>query len=290
MNDVFNIGVPTLITRSLLNCLISTRRNFTRRNASRDEFAWGRLWFLKGRRAVLKTKWNQYLHVRLDSLGDMQAAFGREGEKRIPEILAVLKPGGTVLDIGAHIGGFAIIAARAVGPAGKVFAFEPVASNVELLRQNQILNRLDWIVPVHAAAGRKNGFIDLFVSDTDTMWATTRETWSDVLHHGTAPTHIKPQQVALTALDEFIREKSIENIALMKIDVEAAEMDVLAGAAEVLASGIVEQLLIEIHGPAVKWEHVAALLERYGYQVSEIGPGEMHALRCTQKTSGKKFS
>src|SRR4029077_7343525 len=112
------------------------------------------LWFFRGREATLKTKWDQRLRVRLDSLGDMQAAFGREGEEEIPEILSALKPGGIVLDVGAHIGGFSLIAARAVGPSGKVFAFEPVASNVELLEENRALNGTDCIVPVHAAVGR----------------------------------------------------------------------------------------------------------------------------------------
>ncbi len=279
MNNLVTITIPTMVGKLLLKFFIFIRKRRRLRDPSRDEFAWGRLWFFKGRQVTLKTAWDQRLRVRLDSLGDMQAAFGREGEEGIPEILSALKPGGVVLDIGAHIGGFSLIAARAVGDTGKVFAFEPVANNVELLKENRRLNGADWIVPICAAVGRKDGSIELFVSDTDTMWATTRETWSNVLHHGTAPAHIKAKRVPLVTVDGFVRENSIKNIALIKIDVEAAEMDVLAGAAETLTDGRIEQLLIEVHGPAVKWEHVAALLRGYGYEVAELSPGEMHALR-----------
>jgi FkbM family methyltransferase len=279
MNKFFNINVPTMIGRVLLNFFIFIRKRGRRRNTSRDEFAWGRLWFFRGREATLKTKWNQYLRVRLDSLGDMQAAFGREGEEGIPEILSALKPGSVVLDIGAHIGGFSLIAARAVGPTGKVFAFEPVAKNVELLKENNRLNGTDWIVPIRAAVGRKAGSIELFVSDTDTMWATTRKTWSNVLHHGTAPVHVKAHQVPLVTIDGFIRENAIGGISLVKIDVEAAELDVLLGAEESLAGGRIDQFIIEIHAPTVKWEHIAGLLRRYGYEIAAISGGEMHAFR-----------
>ena len=282
MSDVFTIDAKTKIARIALGNFIRIRKRRRSRDRSRDEFSWQQFGFLRGRRATLRTRWNQLLRVRLDSLGDMQAAFGREGEEEIPKILERLVPGDTVLDIGAHIGGFSLIAARAVGATGHVFAFEPVADNIELLKENKAINGAESLVPIHAAVGRKIGSIELFVSDTDTMWATTRVSWSNVLHHGTAPAHIKPQRVALLTVDDFVREQSLDRIALVKIDVEAAEMDVLAGAAETLAAGIIEQLVVEVHGPAVKWSHVSGLLQQYGYEIQEIGLAEMYARRLTQ--------
>jgi predicted dehydrogenase len=80
-------------------------------------------------------------------------------------------------------------------------------------------------------------------------------------------------------VDGFLRENSIENVTLVKIDVEAAEMDVLLGAQEALAQRRIEQLIVEVHFPTVKWDHIAGLLKRYGYEVSDISGGEMHAFR-----------
>lgn len=271
------ITLESALYRCLLSSFLRVRKS--RPSASRDEFSWGGLGFLKNRRTVLRTKWNQLLRVRLDSLGDLQAAFGREGEEGIPGVLAALPVGGVVLDIGAHIGGFALIAARAVGPRGKVYAIEPIAANVALLSENGPLNKIDWIVPIQAAVGRKSGTINLLVSDADTMWATMRPTWSNVLHQGAAPGHTRPEEVPLITVDRFLAENRVGKVDLIKIDVEAAELDVLVGAERSLAEGRIEQLVIEVHSPTVKWGHIGGFLRRYGYAIEDIGGGEMRAYR-----------
>ncbi len=275
------------------NSTVSLRRlfssfKFLRRHApsflnrlwgKEDEFAWQRmtmLW-LKGRNALVNNRFGQIMSVRLDSLGDLYAAFGRKEEKNIPEILCALPSGGVVLDIGAHIGGFSLIAARAVGPSGRVHAFEPVSSNAILLEQNAGLNQMDWLKAVHAAVGRKAGFIELHISDTDTMWASTRVTWANVLHHGMTSAHTISQSVPVITVDHFLRKEGIQNVALMKIDVEAAELDVLAGAGASLAAGYIRQIIVEVHGPTVKWGDVKAILNHYGYEVRDLDGAEMHA-------------
>ena len=53
-----------------------------------------------------------------------------------------LKPGDVVLDVGANVGFIAVIAAKLVGPAGRVVAFEPVPENARLVRRNARLNGL----------------------------------------------------------------------------------------------------------------------------------------------------
>lgn len=271
------IALDTALYSALLASFLRLRK--ARSSASRDEFSWSAVGFLRNRHAVLRTKWDQLLRVRLDSLGDLQAAFGREGEEGIPGVLAALPEGGVVLDIGAHIGGFALIAARAVGARGKVYAIEPIAANVALLRENGPLNQIDWIEPIQAAVGRKSGTINLLVSDADTMWATMRPTWSSVLHQGAAPGHTRSQEVPLITVDNFLAENRIEKVDLIKIDVEAAELDVLIGAQRSLAAGCIAQLVIEVHSPTVKWGHIAGFLRRYGYAIDDIGGGEMRAHR-----------
>jgi FkbM family methyltransferase len=259
-----------------------------RRQKERDELSWRRLRFLRGRQATVKNQFGQPLLVRLESLGDLYAAFGRKAERGIVEVLGNLPAGGVVVDIGAHIGGFSLIAARAVGPTGHVFSIEPVSANTRLLEKNARLNNITWITPIEAAVGRKGGSIELLVSDADTMLATTRQSWANILHGERAPALLKRSQVNLITVDGFVREYALSHIALMKIDVEAAEMDVLAGAAETLARGAIEQLIIEIHGPTVKWMDVVAILRGYGYDTSDIGPGEMHATlrRAAGRPSG----
>ena len=70
----------------------------------------------------------------------LQAALQRE-----------LRPGATFFDIGANVGFVTLIAARLVGPSGRVVAFEPVPENVAAIRENLALNGIDW-VEVHETA------------------------------------------------------------------------------------------------------------------------------------------
>lgn len=63
-------------------------------------------------------------------------------------IRKILRPGDIFIDIGANIGYFSVLAARLVGPTGRVFAFEPVPPTVERLRHNIKINGVNNITIV----------------------------------------------------------------------------------------------------------------------------------------------
>src|SRR5713226_4871960 len=174
--------ISTLLYRSLMRTFEFVKAHVRYLNKERDELSWRRLRFLKGREVAVRNQFGQVLCVRLESLGDLYAAFGRQAEKGIVDVLRSLPAGGVVVDIGAHIGGFSLIAAQAVGPTGRVFSIEPVAANTRVLEQNMRLNSITWITAIQAAVGRKAGSIELLVSDADTMLATTRQSWANILH------------------------------------------------------------------------------------------------------------
>src|SRR5579859_1173929 len=88
-----------------------------------------------------------------------------------PEVTRVfqerVKPGMTVLDVGANIGYFSLLAARLMGETGAVWAFEPVPHVVEILRQNVCANgyeRRIHVVP--QAIDRTSGTASLHVNLT----------------------------------------------------------------------------------------------------------------------------
>src|SRR2546426_5233280 len=60
--------------------------------------------------------------------------------KTVRLVCSVLKPGMTFVDVGAHIGWYTMVAARAVGRMGHVYAFEPEPTNFELLQKNVVGN------------------------------------------------------------------------------------------------------------------------------------------------------
>jgi len=78
-----------------------------------------------------------------------------------------LKAGQIVLDIGANIGYYTLIAAKLVGPGGKVYAFEPDPDNFTLLKKNVEANGYDNVVLVNSAVSDKNQTARLFINKTN---------------------------------------------------------------------------------------------------------------------------
>jgi len=148
-----------------------------------------------------------------------------------------------VFDVGAHVGFLAVCAARL---GAKVVAVEPDAANARRLRRNVELNGLDVEV-VEAAAWSTDGVV-AFVRGPSTK-------------EGHA---VSGEGVESVTLDELVDRYGTP--ALVKLDVEGAEAEVLGGARRLLA-GRDSLIVCEIHGAAAR-ERVLQLLQ--GYTVREL--------------------
>jgi FkbM family methyltransferase len=146
---------------------------------------------------------------------------------------ACLEPNGksVVLDIGANIGLITVPLALFVGTMGKVLSFEPVSANAAALRTNVELNSLSGRVQViECALGVRES--TLRIGREGDHGATTGNAYLD----GSAGSHtaLVWTTVPVRSLDHVCNELSIENITLIKMDVEGAEIDVLRGAKHTL--------------------------------------------------------
>ena len=104
-----------------------------------------------------------YLRVDdLDSLGLLEAREYEPYETGL--LMALATPGSVVVDIGANIGYHTVQFARAVGPTGRVFSFEPDPDNLRVLHHNIRTNALDNVVVVPKAATSEAGTLRLFRS------------------------------------------------------------------------------------------------------------------------------
>ena len=128
----------------------------------------------------------------------------------------LLKPGMAFVDVGANIGYFSLLAAKLVGPAGRVYAFEPDEENFSLLQQNIELNNLHNIVAVKKGISDKIGQTILY------------RDLENPCRHSLAP---KPNgetvMIETTTLDNFFAD--LGQIDFIKVDVEGAEPAVLQG-------------------------------------------------------------
>ncbi|MCC7165033.1 MAG: FkbM family methyltransferase [Anaerolineae bacterium] len=142
----------------------------------------------------------------------------------------LLTPGMSVLDIGAHIGYYALHSARRVGTRGHVYAFEPAPSNFALLRENVRLNHLQSIVTVeNLAVSDQSQMLTLQLSATNSgdhrIYAT--EASDDSMFNRNQSRESIP--IRAISIDEYLREKNAPAIGAVKIDVQGAEMQVLQG-------------------------------------------------------------
>lgn len=134
------------------------------------------------------------------------------------------KPGAVIIDIGAHIGLFSVIAAQVTGKAGKVYAFEPAPATYALLQKTIAINKMEDVVETRQqAVGQATGKITFFVSDNHADNSNSLVNYKeDRSLHGI--------DVAVTTIDNFVQEKNITRLNFIKIDVEGAEYDALKGA------------------------------------------------------------
>lgn len=144
----------------------------------------------------------------------------------------LLKPGYTVLDIGANIGAHTLPMAHCVFPAGRVVAFEPTAYAYGKLRQNISLNP--------AIAGMIQAEqIMLVGTDNSQLKPRLYSSWQ--IHESGLDSHPKHggRMMDTTGarnktLDQFITESDPGTVSLIKLDVDGHECQVLHGARELM--------------------------------------------------------
>lgn len=147
-------------------------------------------------------------------------------EPSVSELVrGMLKPGMTMVDIGGHIGYFTLLAARAVGPTGRVFAFEPAPYNFGLLQRNVALNGYEHVVLHQMAVADKPGKARFYLHPNSVGHSLQSETL------GSTQTAIDMQ---ITSLDEFFRAQDWPKVDLVKMDIEGAEPAAIQGMRELI--------------------------------------------------------
>jgi FkbM family methyltransferase len=174
--------------------------------------------------------------------------------RRLPQSGAALRslcrPGDVVLDVGANLGYMALVAARAVGPSGRVIAIEPAARSFELLRMNAEMNFPDRITPIRAACDEEDGTAKLVVSEDSEEYSSL----SSALMPGKS--HV--ETVPARSLRSLIEDLGVSP-DVVKVDVEGAEWAVLKGLG--LDRAPPRALLVEAY---------ARNTRQFGYEPSEM--------------------
>lgn len=179
---------------------------------------WGRLkeWFWPGGRPVYVPSAGLYVP------GELAGWFADYEPLTSSTFLNALRPGMTVVDVGAHIGYYSVHAAQRVGSAGTVYAIEPSQENRTLLTKNlraQGLTRVR-VLPYAAGATNKRRMLQI----------TAGRDMNSFYGHPASRT-ICQVEVEQVALDSVIHEP----VHAIKLDVEGAELEALEGMRRILA-------------------------------------------------------
>jgi FkbM family methyltransferase len=130
--------------------------------------------------------------------------------------------GWTCIDVGANVGAVALVLAKKVGATGKVFAFEPGPPTVKRLVRNFALNpelaAVTELIP--HGLGKTPG---------ELWWTEEKGNPGNALLDSTGS-----QRVIVETLDGYLRQRAVERVDFLKIDVEGMEFEVAKGATESL--------------------------------------------------------
>lgn len=208
------------------------------------------------------------MHCDLREFIQQRIYFRGTYERRSEALwVSIARRSKTLFDVGANVGLFSLLGA-ATNTSIKVHAFEPTPTAANTLDANIQLNGFGSVVLNRVAVGKASGVLYLHeFSGADGSNGGMNFTTEEAL--GAAG------QVPVVSLDDYCRDKGINHIDALKVDVEGAEYDVFAGSAHLLRYALVDYVLFE----SVEWtarrfgrSRAAAehLLANAGYTIYDV--------------------
>ncbi len=189
----------------------------------------------------------------------------------------MVKPGMTILDIGAHVGYYARLFAELAGDNGQVIAFEPHPRTHAVLQQN--VGKFPNVTAMQRAVAEQEGTAELY--DYLMMSASGSlhydESLADLQRAQIGEFDVAPRQssefemqkftVKTVPIDKCLMEMGIQQVDFVKMDIEGAEMGALRSMKQTIAQSPNLALIMEYNPQALKafdYEPIQALSEVLG--------------------------
>jgi FkbM family methyltransferase len=155
--------------------------------------------------------------------------------------LELIPSGAVCLDVGANSGAYALPFAKKVGAGGLIHAFEADARVCSRLQSNCKLNGFEKILKCHAmAVSNVTGPLSFYKSNSDhSGWGSLVE-FPDIA--------ARKESVQAVTLDDFLAGEELRHVDFLKVDIEAHEPELLAGAKASLLRHVFRFILIEFNG------------------------------------------
>lgn len=195
----------------------------------------------------------------------------------------------TIVDVGAFVGYYAILAALA-NPTARVFAFEPHPLVFGRLRRNIAANEASTVEAVPLALGERSGTAEFHHPNVDIPSSSSlslgfMSSWMD-------GRDMRHTSVTVTTVDEFVETRDIERVDLVKLDTESTEPAILRGMRRTLDRDRPLIICEVLKGFGVEGQ-LEALLGPLGYRyylLTPAGPQLQSAIEAHPKDLNYLFS
>lgn len=185
--------------------------------------------------------------------------------------LEIVRPGMTVVDIGAHAGYYTLLACLRTGPSGRVIAFEPDPRNSEILSTNVRMNGFDSRCScVRLALSNQPGTQTLYRATEGAGWSTL---WNK---DDRLPGLVETTEVETIGLDDYLEANGCgTNVDVVKMDAEGSEGLIIEGMTETLLANndivvICEFVVDHIELSGVDPKRMLTDIADMGFQLSYI--------------------
>jgi len=182
--------------------------------------------------------------------------------------LSKINEGDVVVDVGANIGYFSMLAAKKTGPSGKVFTIEPMQQANTWLKKNFKLNNFENYEILEVAIGDKPRMMKMYKksNSSEMIILDPDVSKTDLIICG---------EIQVESIDNIISKKKIDKINLMKIDVEGFEYEVLLGCQKSFEEKRIKNIICEIHSKYLKnrkidEQKIYSLLRENHFIVQEV--------------------
>ena len=186
--------------------------------------------------------------------------------------LSKINEGDTVIDVGANIGFFSLLAAMKIGSKGKIFAIEPMEQANTWLKKNFKLNDFKNDEVLEVAIGDKQGTMKMYKKTelSEMIVLDPAISKKDLIICG---------EINIETIDNIISKKKIEKVNLLKIDVEGFEYEVLLGCKESFKANKIENIICEIHtkylkNRGIEEQNIYSFLKESNFSIQEINTPE----------------
>jgi len=198
---------------------------------------------------------------------------GREPEGDVKKtFMNNINEGDTIIDVGANIGEFSLIAAKKVGNKGKIISIDPLRQAVSWLEKNFRLNGFSNYEILEKAVGKNKG--------TMTLYKRSESSEIGILDPDISEKKlVNTGEILVDTIDGIISSRNIDKVEMLKIDVEGFEYEVLCGCKNSFKEKKIKKIFCEIHSQFLKKrglnkDSIYDILKENGFSISVLDSSE----------------